>query len=66
MVAHQTVADDAHGKSARLLGKDIKVPAPVVLDEEDILAVIAALGYVMYQARNYDPCYTGHDFIFSS
>jgi hypothetical protein len=60
VVRHETVAVKPQAKPVRLFGQQFEIDVIVVLDEEDILAIIAPLRDVMRAIRYDNACKSGH------
>lgn len=54
VIGHQAVGQDSQPMPRRLLGQQIEIGPSVVIDEEDILAIVAALDDVVGQAGKDD------------
>ena len=52
VIGHEAVGLDVQAEHRRLVAKDDKVGAEVVLDEEDGLSLVAGLGDMMRRIRN--------------
>ena len=61
VVGHQAIAEQPHAPPCGLLPEDPQINAAVVIDEEDVLAVVAALGDVVRHPRNNDSGGPWHD-----
>jgi hypothetical protein len=60
LVAHQAVGEDFQAVVAAFLDEQAEVELAVVIDEKDILAVVAPLRDVMRTARYDDACDSRH------
>ena len=60
VVAHQAVGEDVQAVDSAFLDEQAEVELAVVIDEEDILAVVAPLHDVMRTARYDDACDSRH------
>jgi hypothetical protein len=60
VVGHETVAEHPHAGGFAAVSQNIKVCVPVVIREEDILAVVAALRDVMRHVRHNNASDTRH------
>lgn len=54
MIRHQAIGHHGQAVAVCLLGQQLKVDAAVIVDEEDILPVVAPLGDVVWHTRDYD------------
>ncbi|MHC4678022.1 MAG: hypothetical protein ACYTEK_04925 [Planctomycetota bacterium] len=60
MIGHQAIAIDLKTALLRVLFEQFKVEEAVVIDEEYILTVVAALDNMVSDAGNNDSCYPCH------
>jgi len=60
VVGHQAVTVDGQTEPFGLPCEYFQIDAAVIMDEEDVLAVIAALGNVMWAVRHDDSGYSWH------
>ncbi|HTW92556.1 MAG TPA: hypothetical protein VMH22_12725 [bacterium] len=60
MVGHQTVGEDVESTLGSVVPKQTQVSTIVRPDEEDAIATIAALGDVVWDARDYDSRHAWH------
>jgi hypothetical protein len=61
VVGHQAIAQQAHAVTASLEAEAVKIKPPVFVEQEDFLAVVAALGDVMRNALRHHPRLAGHE-----
>ena len=61
MVAHQAITEDVKVVLAALVAQEFEVDAPVLIVQEHILAVIAALGDVVGDTGDNNTCDSGHE-----
>jgi hypothetical protein len=61
MIAHQAVTQQPHAVMARLLAQMIEVKPAILVYQEDLLPVVAALGDVMRDAVRHQPRLAGHE-----
>jgi len=61
VIAHQAVSQQFQAEPLGLFRKDVEVGPSVVIDEEDVLLVVAALDDVMRDSRNDDASNSRHD-----
>ena len=60
MVAHETVAVDLEAELPRGFPQHAEIGPPIIVDEEDVLAVVPSLCYVMRTIGNDDSWRTRH------
>jgi hypothetical protein len=60
VIAHEAVAEDGDSVESALAGEELQVGAAVGIDEEDVLAVVAALRQMMGKIGNDDPGRSRH------
>jgi hypothetical protein len=60
VICHQAVAVNCHFELLRLFPEQAQKNDPVVIDEENILFVITALGDMVGYPRNNNSCYSRH------
>ena len=60
MIGHEAIGEDDEAVSRQLLGEKIEVGASVVIDEEDILPVVAALNDMMRRTGHTNASDAGH------
>jgi len=56
VISHQTVSEDLQAVDRRLILQQRQIRPAIVVNEENILAIIATLRYVMRRARNHYSC----------
>jgi hypothetical protein len=56
VIAHQTIADDVHAVFAGLIGEQLQIYMPIIIDKENVLAIISTLGDVMSTPGRNCPC----------
>jgi hypothetical protein len=61
MTGHQAITQQAHPVTTSLKAKTVEVEPPAFVEQEDFLAVVAALGDVMRDAVRHHPCLAGHE-----
>ncbi len=44
VIAHQTIADDVQAVFAGLIGEQLQIYKPIIIDEENVLTIISSLG----------------------
>ncbi len=55
VIRHQTIAEQRDAVAPRTFAQSFEIEAPVVIEQEDILAVVAPLRDVMRHARRHHP-----------
>jgi hypothetical protein len=60
VVGHQAIPQDVQAVFRRPLLQQRQINAPVVIAEEDVLVVVAALRHVMRHILQHDPWGPGH------
>ncbi len=60
VIRHQTIAEQRDAVAPRTFARSFEIEAPVVVEQEDILAVVAPLGDVMRHARRHHPGHPSH------
>jgi hypothetical protein len=61
VVAHEAIAEQPHAMTASVEAKTVEVEPPVFVEQEDLLAVVAAFGDVMRDAVRHHPRLAGHE-----
>jgi hypothetical protein len=54
VIVHQAVAEDGDAVAGALVGEELQVGAAVVIDEEDVLAIVAPLREMMWKTGDDD------------
>jgi hypothetical protein len=60
MVGHQTVTQHAQAIALLVLGQSGQVETPVIVDKENVLAIVASLRDVVRDARRHHAGLSGH------
>ncbi len=60
VIGHQTVAVNGHVEAVALLAEGVEVETAIIVDEEDGLLIVAAMGDVMRRAGHDDAGDAGH------
>jgi uncharacterized protein with ACT and thioredoxin-like domain len=60
VVGHEAVAEQVDSTASCLALEQVEVDGPVIVDEEDLLTVIAALGDVVRETRDDDASGSWH------
>jgi hypothetical protein len=61
MIGQQAITQQPHAVATSLEAKAVEVEPPVFVEQEDLLAVVAALGDVMRDAVRHQPRLAGHE-----
>jgi hypothetical protein len=56
MVCHEAIGEELEAVFVGLVFEMVEIDAAVVVDEKDVLAIVASLGYVMGIARHDCSC----------
>jgi hypothetical protein len=56
VIAHKTISEDIQPVFHRLLSEQLQIHTPIVIDEEDILAIISTLRDMMSAPGHNCPC----------
>jgi hypothetical protein len=54
VIVHQAIAEDGDAVAGALVSEESQVCAAVVIDEEDVLAIVAPLGEMMWKIGDDD------------
>ena len=60
VIRHQAIAEQRDAAAPRAFAQSFKIEAPVIVEQEDILAVVAPLCDVMRHARRHHPGHPSH------
>ena len=61
VVGHQAIAEDLQAESLRFLSEHCQIHAAVIVSEEDVLSVVAALDHMVRHLRHHDSGNTRHE-----
>ncbi len=60
VIRHQAVAKQRDAVALRAFAESFEIETPVVVEQEDVLAIVAPLRDVMRHTRRHHPGHTGH------
>ena len=61
VIGHETIADDVQAVFGGLVGEQLQIYMPIIIDKEYILFIITSLGYMMRYLRDYDSRFSWHE-----